>query len=119
MLSGISMRIFMLRLDKIASVCYSSSGAFLRRRFVRIPRINEHATVVIVTFPKEIDIPPTPVIKITEATNKFLFLYHIDNEALTEALREKKIWGAAIDCWEQEPLDPNDPLLSLDNVITT
>lgn len=36
---------------------------------------------------------------------------------LTQALRERWILGAGIDVFEKEPVDPNDPLLSLDNVI--
>jgi len=41
----------------------------------------------------------------------------IDQAALTTALREHRIAGAALDVFEQEPIDPTDPLLSLDNVI--
>ncbi|MFN7937623.1 MAG: NAD(P)-dependent oxidoreductase [Bryobacteraceae bacterium] len=36
---------------------------------------------------------------------------------LTQALRERWILGAGIDVFEKEPVDPTDPLLSLDNVI--
>ena len=43
----------------------------------------------------------------------------IDNAALAEALENGDIWGAAIDCWEKEPLDPNDPLVHMDKVVTT
>ncbi len=43
----------------------------------------------------------------------------IDNDALTEALQNDEIWGAAIDCWEHEPLDPSDPLVRMNKVITT
>jgi D-3-phosphoglycerate dehydrogenase len=41
----------------------------------------------------------------------------IDEAALTDALREKRIAGAGIDVWEQEPPDPTHPLLTLDNVV--
>ncbi len=41
----------------------------------------------------------------------------VDQAALTEALREKRIAGAGLDVFEQEPVDPNDPILQLDNVI--
>tara|TARA_Y100000588_G_scaffold390762_1_gene497182 strand:- start:31 stop:1074 length:1044 start_codon:yes stop_codon:yes gene_type:complete len=43
----------------------------------------------------------------------------VDQSALTEVLREKRIQGAALDVFDPEPTDPNDPILSLDNVILT
>lgn len=39
----------------------------------------------------------------------------IDTEALCEALKEKRIAGAALDVFEQEPLAANSPLRELDN----
>jgi phosphoglycerate dehydrogenase-like enzyme len=41
----------------------------------------------------------------------------VDQRALTEALRNNQIQGAGLDVFEQEPVDPNDPILTLDNVI--
>lgn len=41
----------------------------------------------------------------------------VDQEALTRMLRDHRIAGAALDVFEREPIEPDDPLLSLDNVL--
>ena len=43
----------------------------------------------------------------------------VDEAALIEALQEGKIAGAGLDVFEQEPVDPNNPLLKMDNVVVT
>ena len=41
----------------------------------------------------------------------------VDEQALVEALRNRRIRGAALDVFQTEPLPPNHPLWSLDNVL--
>ena len=43
----------------------------------------------------------------------------VDEAALTKALQEGWIAGAALDVFEQEPVDPGNALLKMDNVIVT
>jgi phosphoglycerate dehydrogenase-like enzyme len=43
----------------------------------------------------------------------------VDEEALVAALREKRIGGAALDVFQQEPLPADHPLRSLENVVLT
>jgi glyoxylate reductase len=43
----------------------------------------------------------------------------IDQKALYEALKDRRISAAALDVTEEEPISPGDPLLKLDNVIIT
>lgn len=41
----------------------------------------------------------------------------VDEKALAKALQEKLIAGAALDVFEKEPTDPENPLLSMENVV--
>ena len=43
----------------------------------------------------------------------------VDEAALYRALAAKRIAGAGIDVYEQEPTSPDNPLLTLDNVVVT
>ena len=43
----------------------------------------------------------------------------VDKEALIDALKNGKIAGAGLDVFHEEPIDPNDPILKLDNVVLT
>lgn len=41
----------------------------------------------------------------------------VDQKALYQALKNKQIWGAALDVTEVEPIPLDDPILKLDNVV--
>jgi len=43
----------------------------------------------------------------------------VDNEAIIKALQEKRIAGAGFDVYETWPVQPDSPLLDLDNVVLT
>jgi D-3-phosphoglycerate dehydrogenase len=43
----------------------------------------------------------------------------VDQAALVAALRERRIGGAGLDVFEQQPLAPGDPLFAFDNVVLT
>ncbi len=41
----------------------------------------------------------------------------VDEIALQHALEDGEIWGAGLDVFEQEPVDPNNPILKLENTV--
>lgn len=43
----------------------------------------------------------------------------MDEDALYRALRDRRIWGAGIDAWTDEPTPPDNPILQLPNVTCT
>jgi phosphoglycerate dehydrogenase-like enzyme len=43
----------------------------------------------------------------------------VERTALLDALRERRIAGAGLDVYWEEPPDPADPVFALDNVVTT
>jgi len=43
----------------------------------------------------------------------------VDEPALIKALQEKRIAGAGLDVFEKEPVDSDNPLLKMDNVVVT
>jgi len=43
----------------------------------------------------------------------------VDERALVEVLRDRRIAGAALDMFDIEPLAPDHPFRSLDNVLAT
>ncbi len=43
----------------------------------------------------------------------------VDREALLDALRQRRIAGAGLDVYWEEPPQPGDPLFTLDNVVAT
>lgn len=43
----------------------------------------------------------------------------IDESALYRVMKEGHLYGAGIDAWQEEPTPPDNPLLTLDNVLVT
>jgi phosphoglycerate dehydrogenase-like enzyme len=43
----------------------------------------------------------------------------VDETALVDVLRQRRIAGAGLDVFDKEPIDPGHPLLQLDNVVCT
>ena len=41
----------------------------------------------------------------------------VQEKALIRALEDGEIWGAGLDVFEQEPVDPSNPILDLENVV--
>lgn len=41
----------------------------------------------------------------------------VDQQALYQALRDRRIAGAGLDVFEREPIEPGNPLLTLDNIV--
>jgi len=41
----------------------------------------------------------------------------VDEKALIKALQEEWIAGAGLDVYEKEPMDPDNPLIRMDNVV--
>ncbi len=41
----------------------------------------------------------------------------VNETELIDALRAKEIWAAGLDVFEQEPVDPDNPLLTMENVV--
>ncbi|HLU22512.1 MAG TPA: NAD(P)-dependent oxidoreductase, partial [Bacillaceae bacterium] len=42
----------------------------------------------------------------------------VDEQALIKALLEKQIYGAGLDVFQQEPIETDNPLLQMKNVVT-
>lgn len=77
---------------------------------VDVDACTDHGIAVTIT-PEACDgRSPTPLVNVARGPV-------VDGPALVDALREGRIRGAGIDVFEQEPPDPADPLLRLDNVI--
>ncbi len=64
--------------------------------------------------PRELELMKPTAILINTSRGKI-----VNEEALIDTLRNKKIAGAALDVFEKEPLSLNSPLMKLDNLVLT
>ena len=53
------------------------------------------------------------------AATHHVFATVVDEPALVQALQERRIAGAAVDCVLEEPLPESSPLWTLDNLVIT
>lgn len=94
-------------------------------RFMSIDEVLENADIV------SVHVPLLPETKHLISNREFSLMKSnailinvsrgnvVDEEALLDALTNKVIRGAGLDVWSSEPINPNNPLLKLDNIIAT
>ncbi len=78
---------------------------------LRVPLTSE--TEHIISFRELAKMKPTAIL-INTSSGKV-----VNEDALIEDLRDKKIAGAGLDVFEKEPLPTDSPLLQMDNVVLT
>jgi phosphoglycerate dehydrogenase-like enzyme len=114
-------------MNVIAATAHPSSRRMkeLGTRFVPLNNLLSESDIVTLHLPltpetahmigaKELDMMKPTAILINTSRGKI-----INEEALIDALRKKKIAGAALDVFERESLSVNDPLLKAENLVLT
>jgi phosphoglycerate dehydrogenase-like enzyme len=125
---------------RVAKLCYAFGANIIYSEIVLIPHairadmkakpvsLNElfkTADIVSLHFPSDPRKPPfigwdqLSLMKSTAYIINTSRGSNLDEAALIRALEEKKIAGAAIDVWKNEPPSPDNPLLKMPNVFTT
>jgi D-3-phosphoglycerate dehydrogenase len=88
-----------------------------------LEEIFEQSDIITVHIPKTPETVGIVNKKLLDLMKKDAFIINtsrgevIDEEALIETLIEEKIAGAGLDVFSQEPINPDNPLLSMENVI--
>jgi len=107
---------------------YIPDAEFRRHRVVRVKTIKElmrRSDVVschVPLSPKTVHLVGRDEIGVMKPTALFINTGRgrtVDQSALYEALRSGAIAGAGLDVFETEPVEPDDPILKLENVIVT
>ncbi|NWG76042.1 MAG: hypothetical protein HXY24_15820 [Rubrivivax sp.] len=83
-------------------------------------RESDYVTLHVNVTPETVGMLGAPQFALMKPTAYFLNLARAaatDEDALVQALREKRIAGAALDVYQTEPPPADHPLLQLDNVI--
>jgi D-3-phosphoglycerate dehydrogenase / 2-oxoglutarate reductase len=90
--------------------------------FEDLLRESDYVSLHIPATPKTIKIINAESLKLMKPTAFLLNTARgvvIDEPALYDAIKNKRIAGAGLDVFEQEPPDPKNPLFTLDNVVLT
>jgi D-3-phosphoglycerate dehydrogenase len=97
---------------------YGAESVSLDEVLQRSDYVSLHCPLTEETFhligEREFRLMPSQVLLINTARGEV-----VDEGALIKALKLKWIAGAALDVFEQEPVDPQNPLLAMENVIVT
>lgn len=94
-------------------------------RAVGLDELMQQADIIAVSLPLNDDSNQLVGAEEINLMKKSAFLVNvgrgetIDEQALTQALRDKRIAGAGLDVYAKEPLDLSSELLELDNVVCT
>ncbi len=120
--SGVGMRVIAVRRDAVRPGGPGVERVVPSERFAEVAREADYVAVTAALTPATRGMLSAEVIAGLKPTAWVINIARgpiIDEAALTAALRERRIGGAALDVFETEPLPATSPLWSLDNAILT
>jgi phosphoglycerate dehydrogenase-like enzyme len=119
--SGIGMRVIGVRRDP-SRPAPGVARVVAPERFSEVVGEADYVAVTAALTPQTTGMVSAAIIRALRPTAWLINIARgpiVDEAALIEALRERRIGGAALDVFETEPLPPASPLWKLDNAILT